>query len=108
MASRNIVFRGELQSAEGNPSNACRLYPKLDYAQQSWIGVDLDLEGRNLTEFYLAEGQRLAHIGSWHSTLLDLITGLPNYFRSTVLMRAAVPLRKKSIWPSYTQKIAGS
>jgi len=59
------VFRGELQSAEGSPSNACRLYPKLDYAQQSWIGVNLDMEGRNLTEFYLAEGQRLAHIGSW-------------------------------------------
>jgi len=65
MASQNIVFRGELQSAEGSPSNACRLYPKLDYAQQSWIGVNLDMEGRNLTEFYLAEGQRLAHIGSW-------------------------------------------
>ena len=59
------MFRGELQSAEGSPSNACRLYPKLDYAQQSWIGVNLDMEGRNLTEFYLAEGQRLAHIGSW-------------------------------------------
>jgi len=65
MASQNIGFPGEPQSAEGNPSNACRLYPKLDYSQQSWIGVNLDVEERNLTEFYLAEGQRLAHIGSW-------------------------------------------
>jgi PAS domain-containing protein len=30
-----------------------------------WIGVNLDIEERRQTEFYLAEGQRLAHMGSW-------------------------------------------
>src|SRR3989442_5823298 len=33
-----------------------------------WIGVDLDIEERKQAEFYLAEGQRLAHIGSWAFT----------------------------------------
>jgi PAS domain S-box-containing protein len=65
MASQNIVFPGEPPSAKAKPPNVCRLYPKLDYSKQSWIGVNLDLEERKLAEFYLAEGQRLAHIGSW-------------------------------------------
>ena len=30
-----------------------------------WIGVNLDIEEREQAEFYLAEGQRLAHTGSW-------------------------------------------
>ena len=30
-----------------------------------WIGVNLDVEERKQTEFYLAEGQRLAQTGSW-------------------------------------------
>ncbi len=30
-----------------------------------WIGVNLDIEDRKQAEFYLAEGQRLAHMGSW-------------------------------------------
>jgi PAS domain S-box-containing protein len=30
-----------------------------------WIGINLDIEERKLAEFYLAEGQRLAHTGSW-------------------------------------------
>jgi formate hydrogenlyase transcriptional activator len=30
-----------------------------------WIGVNLDIEERKQAEFYLEEGQRLAHIGSW-------------------------------------------
>src|SRR2546427_990652 len=33
-----------------------------------WIGVNLDIEERKQGEFYLAEGQRLAHIGSWAFT----------------------------------------
>jgi PAS domain S-box-containing protein len=33
-----------------------------------WIGVNLDIEERKQFEFYLAEGQRLAHIGSWAFT----------------------------------------
>ena len=30
-----------------------------------WIGVNLDIEEQKQAEFYLAEGQRLAHMGSW-------------------------------------------
>ena len=30
-----------------------------------WIGVNVDIEERKQAEFYLAEGQRLAHMGSW-------------------------------------------
>jgi PAS domain S-box-containing protein len=33
-----------------------------------WIGVNLDIEERKQAEFYLEEGQRLAHIGSWAFT----------------------------------------
>jgi PAS domain S-box-containing protein len=30
-----------------------------------WIGVNLDIEEQKQAEFYLGEGQRLAHTGSW-------------------------------------------
>jgi PAS domain S-box-containing protein len=30
-----------------------------------WIGINLDIEDRKQAEFYLGEGQRLAHMGSW-------------------------------------------
>ncbi|HZF28887.1 MAG TPA: sigma 54-interacting transcriptional regulator [Gammaproteobacteria bacterium] len=30
-----------------------------------WIGVNLDIEQRKQAELYLAEGERLAHMGSW-------------------------------------------
>jgi PAS domain S-box-containing protein len=33
-----------------------------------WIGVNFDMEERKQAEFYLAEGQRLAHMGSWAFT----------------------------------------
>lgn len=34
-----------------------------------WIGVNLGIEERKQAEFYLAEGQRLAHTGSWAFTV---------------------------------------
>jgi PAS domain S-box-containing protein len=30
-----------------------------------WIGINLDIEDRKRAEFYLGEGERLAHMGSW-------------------------------------------
>jgi formate hydrogenlyase transcriptional activator len=30
-----------------------------------WVGINHDIEERQQAEFYLAEGQRLAHMGSW-------------------------------------------
>src|SRR5712671_3185106 len=65
MASQNIVLPGELPSAEADPSKVCCLCPKLDHSKQSWIGVNLDVEEWKLAEVYLAEGQRLAHMGRW-------------------------------------------
>ena len=60
MASQSI--------AEANPSTVSCLYPKSGYAKPSRIGVYLDIEERKLAEFYLAEGQRLTHMGSWAFT----------------------------------------
>jgi PAS domain S-box-containing protein len=36
-----------------------------DGAILCWIGINFDIEERKQAEFYLAEGQRLAHTGSW-------------------------------------------
>src|SRR5258706_7683028 len=33
-----------------------------------WIGINLEIDERKQAEFYLAEGQRLAHTGSWTFT----------------------------------------
>jgi PAS domain S-box-containing protein len=68
MASQNIVFQGEPLGAEANPSKVCCPFPKLDHSKQSWIGVNLNVQEWKLADFYLAEGQRLAHMGSWAFT----------------------------------------
>jgi PAS domain S-box-containing protein len=34
-----------------------------------WVGVNFDVEERKQAEFYLAEGQRLSHTGSWAFTV---------------------------------------
>ena len=39
-----------------------------DGTVQYWIGINLDIDERKQAEFYLAEGQRLAHMGSWTFT----------------------------------------
>src|SRR5712671_143062 len=39
-----------------------------DGTVQYWIGINLDIDERKQAEFYLAEGQRLAHSGSWTFT----------------------------------------
>jgi PAS domain S-box-containing protein len=36
-----------------------------DGTLQGWIGINLDIDDRELAEFYLAEGERLGHWGSW-------------------------------------------
>lgn len=57
-----------------------------------WIGINFDIEERKQAEFYLAEGQRLAHTGSWafNGRLMRLVslTGLPSYLRSMALIQA--------------------
>ncbi len=61
-----VVFR--VRSAEGTYRwFLSRAEPLLasDGSLLYWIGISLDIEERKQAEFYLAEGQRLAHTGSW-------------------------------------------
>jgi PAS domain S-box-containing protein len=46
-----------------------------------WIGVNLDIEDRKQTEFYLAEGQRLALTGSWALNAAGFDYWSPELFR---------------------------
>jgi len=45
-----------------------------------WIGINLDIEDRKQAEFYLAEGQRLAHTGSWTFTAAGFTHWSPELF----------------------------
>ena len=46
-----------------------------------WIGINLDIEDRKQTEFYLGEGQRLAHMGSWAFNAAGFDYWSPELFR---------------------------
>jgi len=45
-----------------------------------WIGINLDIDDRRQAEFYLAEGQRLAHTGSWAFTAAGFEHWSPELF----------------------------
>jgi formate hydrogenlyase transcriptional activator len=47
---------------------------------QYWIGINLDIEERKQAEYYLAEGQRLAHTGSWAFTPAGFLHWSPELF----------------------------
>jgi PAS domain S-box-containing protein len=62
----DVTFR--VRNAEGGYRwFLSRAEPRLasDETLCGWIGINIDIEERKQAEFYLAEGQRLAHIGSW-------------------------------------------
>src|SRR5258707_4702460 len=46
-----------------------------------WIGISLDIEDRKQAEFYLGEGQRLAHMGSWAFNAAGFDYWSPELFR---------------------------
>jgi PAS domain-containing protein len=46
-----------------------------------WIGINLDIEDRKQAEFYLGEGQRLAHMGSWTFNVDGFDYWSPELFR---------------------------
>jgi PAS domain S-box-containing protein len=46
-----------------------------------WIGANFDIEERKQAEFYLAEGQRLAHMGSWAFNAAGFDYWSPELFR---------------------------
>jgi PAS domain S-box-containing protein len=46
-----------------------------------WIGINLDIEDQKQAEFYLGEGQRLAHVGSWAFNAAGFEYWSPELFR---------------------------
>jgi formate hydrogenlyase transcriptional activator len=46
-----------------------------------WVGISLDIEDQKQAEFYLAEGQRLAHMGSWAFNAAGFDNWSPELFR---------------------------
>ena len=46
-----------------------------------WIGINHDIEERKRAEFYLAEGQRLTHTGSWAFNAAGFEYWSPELFR---------------------------
>ena len=46
-----------------------------------WVGVNLDIEERKQAELYLAEGQRLAHMGCWAFSAAGFNYWSPELFR---------------------------
>jgi PAS domain S-box-containing protein len=51
-----------------------------DGTLQYWIGINIDIEEQKQAEFYLAEGQRLAHTGSWAFTAAGFDYWSPELF----------------------------
>jgi len=51
-----------------------------DGTVQYWLGINLDIEERKQAEFYLGEGQRLAHTGSWTFTAAGFAYWSPELF----------------------------
>jgi PAS domain S-box-containing protein len=52
-----------------------------DGTLQGWMGINLDIEERKQAEFYLAEGQRLGHTGSWAFNAAGFEYWSPELFR---------------------------
>ena len=74
-------------------------------AEEQFRRSDQDLQR---SEFYLAEGQRLAHMGSWAFDAAGLTTGLLNYFGFTASSPPAQRLLLRNTWIASTQRIASS
>src|SRR4029077_2920432 len=53
---------------------------ELDNLTQSWIGVNVEIQEQELAEFYLSEGQRLAHTGSWAFSAAGFDHWSPEFF----------------------------
>jgi len=79
-----------------------------DGTVQYWIGINLDIEERKQAEFYLAEGQRIAHTGSWAFSPAVSTTGLPSCSGSMASTPAARRQRSRNTWRSYTRTIGSS
>jgi PAS domain S-box-containing protein len=90
MASQKMVSRESNRLMTRTPQR-CSACPELDDSKQSWIGVNLDIEERKLADFYLTEGQRLAHMGSWAFNPDGFYYWSPELFRMHGLDPASKP-----------------
>jgi formate hydrogenlyase transcriptional activator len=73
-----------------------------------WIGVNLEIDERKQIEFYLAEGQRLAHTGSWVFNSAGFEYWSSELFQIHGLDPTGTPRRRKNIWSWYIRKIGNS
>jgi formate hydrogenlyase transcriptional activator len=78
---------GEVSFRVRNPEGAYRWFLSRagplrtnDGTVLHWIGINFDIEDRKQVEFYLAEGQRLAHTGSWAFTAAGFTHWSPELF----------------------------
>ena len=62
-----------------------------------WIGINLDIDDRKQAEFYLAEGERLAHTGSWAFTAAGFKHWSPELFA----IHGLVPSARAPSIPEY-------
>jgi PAS domain S-box-containing protein len=62
-----------------------------------WIGINLDIDDRKQAEFYLAEGERLAHTGSWVFTAAGFTHWSPELFA----IHGLVPSARAPSIPEY-------
>ncbi|HXE83089.1 MAG TPA: PAS domain-containing protein, partial [Gemmatimonadales bacterium] len=62
-----------------------------------WIGINLDIDDRTQAEFYLAEGERLAHTGSWAFTAAGFKHWSPELFA----IHGLVPSARAPSIPEY-------
>src|SRR5689334_15498580 len=62
-----------------------------------WIGINLDIDDRKQAEFYLAEGERLAHTGSWGFTAAGFKHWSPELFA----IHGLVPSARAPSIPEY-------
>jgi PAS domain S-box-containing protein len=79
-----------------------------------WYGSSVDIddrkradEERTQAEFYLAEGQRLGHTGSWAFNAAGFDYWSPELFAIHGLAPAARRQPSRNTWRSYTRKIGG-
>ncbi len=73
-----------------------------------WIGLNLDIEERKQAEFYLAEGQRLAHTGSWALTSEGFEYWSSELFHIHGLDPASKAPTKEDIWLWCTRRTENS
>src|SRR6266404_1070327 len=90
MSCQNIVFPVGSEGVK-RPLKSGLSVSELSHAMQARIGVNVDNQEHRLAEFYLAEGQRLAHMGNWTLTAGGFGHWSPEWFAIHGLDPASMP-----------------